>query len=260
MIRVLGLDISSTSTGVCLPDGSTTRLTLKHDDYFQRGRHMKRMLQEIVVDAIDVDRPITHAMLEAVGTSMIQSARTLSEVHGMFKDLLLTYDVVLLPQVAPSSLKKYATGSGASTVSKSEMTMAAARNGYTGSGQEDEVDAWWLHALGMHLLGSPVVEVTAYRSEVIANLMTDKKATKKADKKARADAAAQRTIEQQRKAELRAAKAELKQLKLNERAFAKDAAAGVSGAIIGLDAVRIHQQLLEARIVELTPVAEQVAA
>ena len=49
---------------------------------------------------------------------------------------------------------------------------AAMRAGWDASDHstDDEADAWWLWALGRHLLGDPVVESTQYRQAIIDTL------------------------------------------------------------------------------------------
>ncbi len=158
---VIGLDLSSTRTGICLPDGTTEHIDAKGTLY-ERARQMVDGLRPWMFPPVDL------VVVEAIGTRHVQTAIALAYVHA-YVDRMLEWQRVV--KVSPALLKKYATGKG--NADKHAMTMAAIRNGWTSDDStDDEADAWWLWALGMHLLRHPVVaDVTTYRADVVASML-----------------------------------------------------------------------------------------
>jgi Holliday junction resolvasome RuvABC endonuclease subunit len=78
--------------------------------------------------------------------------------------------------VHPGTLKRYATGSGnadkASVKAATTVTFPAVR-----TRTDDERDALWLAAVGVHLLGGPLpYPVTPVRADVITRLNRQEKA------------------------------------------------------------------------------------
>ncbi|OPC85345.1 hypothetical protein B4N89_27350 [Embleya scabrispora] len=61
--------------------------------------------------------------------------------------------------VTAAGLKKYATGTG--NANKSDMRMALYKRTGLDLRDDNEVDAWWLRAMGLDHLGHPVVELPA---------------------------------------------------------------------------------------------------
>ena len=156
-VSVLGLDMSSTSTGICA-GGDCHTITAKGTP-IQRAQTMRT---EIVPYLVASDLVV----VEAIATRSTQTAIAISFVHALVLDQMTDRDAPV-HMIAPAQLKKYATGKG--NADKDVMLLAAVRNGST-CNNNDEADAYFLWAIGCHLIGEPVVDVTKYRSELIATL------------------------------------------------------------------------------------------
>lgn len=149
-LRVLGLDLSLTSTGVCLPDGSTFRIKTRAQDGDRRlciiRDRIRRTLAEYRPDLAMIEDLPTHAM----------SAGITGQVHGVVKAELVDA-AVPFAFVVPATLKAYAADHGQAT--KQRMAAAA----YLAAGVEfdddkggDQCDAWWLRAAGLDVCGAPL--------------------------------------------------------------------------------------------------------
>lgn len=157
-LRVVGLDLSLTSTGVALPDGSTVALafrgritaapTLRRqmesiEDYGRARREYQRTeLLEILrsehVDLIASEMPyISH---------LTQPTVELIELHGMVRDIAERRDIPWTG-VSPSTLKQFATGNGGAD--KPMMASALSTEHGLTAGTDDEVDAMWLQIMAV---------------------------------------------------------------------------------------------------------------
>ncbi|WP_125262347.1 crossover junction endodeoxyribonuclease RuvC [Streptomyces alboflavus] len=154
-LRVLGLDLSLTSTGVCLPDGTSYRIKTRDRDGDRRLVAIRDNIREALAEhrphlAVIEDLP-KHAM----------SAGLTAQVHGPVKCELIDADVPF-GFVVPATLKSFACDNG--RADKREMAAAA----YLAAGAEfpgdlnargeggDMCDAWWLRAAGHDWVGRPL--------------------------------------------------------------------------------------------------------
>ncbi|MFD3517750.1 crossover junction endodeoxyribonuclease RuvC [Streptomyces sp. NPDC058657] len=149
-LRVLGLDLSLTSTGVCLPDGSTFRIRTRSKDGARRLVVIRDRIRGVLAEhrpdvAVLEDLPM-HAM----------SAGLTAKVHGPVLCELIDAGVPFA-YVVPATLKSYATDHG--SADKARMAAAA----YLVAGVEfaddkggDQCDAWWLRVAGHDALGQPL--------------------------------------------------------------------------------------------------------
>ncbi|WP_354596120.1 crossover junction endodeoxyribonuclease RuvC [Streptomyces sp. JL1001] len=149
-LRVIGLDLSLTSTGVCLPDGSTFRIKTRSKDGDRRLLQIRTAVRTAVCEhepdvAVVEDLP-KHAM----------AAGLTAKVHGVVLCELLDAGVPYA-YVVPATLKSYACDHG--NADKERMAAAA----YLAAGAEfaddkggDQCDAWWLRAAGHDALGAPL--------------------------------------------------------------------------------------------------------
>lgn len=156
-LRVMGLDLSITSTGVCRPDGSTFAIKTRSKDGPRRLVHVRSVLE----DELDQHRPDL-AVIEDLPTKMHATAlKSIGCLHGVVQCALLDAGVPWA-YVSPATLKKYATDNG--NADKRRMTDAA----YLAAGVEfpgdldakgkggDRCDAWWLRAAGHDHYGCPL--------------------------------------------------------------------------------------------------------
>ncbi len=156
-MSVLGLDLSSTSTGWCL-DG-TCGVIVPKGDLHQRARETRRLAWDQMEQAQLV-------VVEAIGTRHVQTAIALATVHALLLDTI-HYWATPVVTVSPATLKKFATGKGNAT--KTQMVAAAIRCGWDGDGQDDACDAWWLWAMGTYST-TTAVPLTAYRGDAVSSI------------------------------------------------------------------------------------------
>jgi len=141
--RVLGLDLSITSTGVCRPDGTTFLIVPKKVTGDARINFIRDAVRgELTgVDvAVVEDFP---AMLQAA------AAKAIGIVQGAVRSALMDAGVPYAV-VPPSTLKKYATDNG--SCSKTDMALAAYKRGaveFEKDPNGDRCDAWWLFVAGL---------------------------------------------------------------------------------------------------------------
>lgn len=149
-LRVIGLDLSLTSTGVALPDGTTYRIKTRDKDGDRRLLHIRDSIRDDLAEhrphlAVIEDLP-RHAM----------GAGITAHVHGIVKAELLDAGVPY-GIVVPATLKSFACDNG--RADKAAMAAAA----YLAAGAEfaddkggDQADAWWLRAAGHDWFGAPL--------------------------------------------------------------------------------------------------------
>lgn len=149
-LRVIGLDLSLTSTGVALPDGTTYRIRTRAKD---GDRRLLRIRDAIRRD-LGVHRPHLavvedlprHAMGAGV-TAMVHGA-----VRGELLDAGVPYAVV-----APATLKSYACDHGrADKAQLADAAYLAAGVRFADDKGGDQCDAWWLRAAGHDAYGLPL--------------------------------------------------------------------------------------------------------
>lgn len=141
-VRVVGLDLSLSSTGVTLADGTcrTIRPQAGSDDN-------PRRLHQIVtrIDTYLRAQPPDLGVIETV--FVYKNRKTAMLLAGLawcvrqrFFELGIEY-----VDVDNNRVKEYATGSG--SASKDEMVAAARQCGAVVA-NDDEAFSWWLHAMG----------------------------------------------------------------------------------------------------------------
>ncbi|MEV4437514.1 crossover junction endodeoxyribonuclease RuvC [Streptomyces sp. NPDC049577] len=149
-LRVIGLDLSLTSTGVALPDGTTYRIKTQPRDGDRRLLHIRSDIRDDLAEhrphlAVVEDLPM-HAM----------SAGITGMVHGIVRAELAEAGVPYA-LVAPATLKAYACDNG--KAEKAELAAAAylaAGATFVDDGGGDQADAWWLRAAGHDWCGMPL--------------------------------------------------------------------------------------------------------
>ncbi|RLL66968.1 crossover junction endodeoxyribonuclease RuvC [Streptomyces sp. Z26] len=149
-LRVIGLDLSLTSTGVAYPDGTTHRIKT----HAREGDRRLLRIRDRIVQDLDHYAP-TVAVVEDLPRHAMGAGIT-AMVHGVVRAALAERDIPYA-LVAPATLKSYACDHG--RADKAQMTAAA----YLAAGAQfaddsggDQADAWWLRAAGHDAYGQPL--------------------------------------------------------------------------------------------------------
>jgi Holliday junction resolvasome RuvABC endonuclease subunit len=152
-VKIIGLDLSITATGVALPDGRTRTIPGPHELGDERLYTTAATLHSMIepygrIDVAIIEDLPYHAMAAGI-TGMIQ---------GVVR-LLLIQEGIPYALAVPSTVKKYATGHG----DADKIDMRAAMRQHTGRDLHDhnQVDAWWLRHAGLDWYGIPEVQLPA---------------------------------------------------------------------------------------------------
>lgn len=150
-LRVIGLDLSLTATGICMPDGAAHTIKTNAKDGDSRLLQIRHALAHAFAPGADLavveDLP-KHAMAAGI-TGM---------VHGVARAELIDAGIPYA-LVVPSTLKKYATGVGSGD--KVPMAIAALKRAGREFADDNQCDAWWLRVAGLDYLGQPEFDLPA---------------------------------------------------------------------------------------------------
>jgi Holliday junction resolvasome RuvABC endonuclease subunit len=141
-VRVLGIDISLNSTGVCRPDGSAFTVKAKT---ITDQRLVD--LDFAIADAVIMDQPgVDLAVIEDLPTHAMSAGKT-GMAQGVVRRRLALYGIPVA-LVSPATLKKFATGNGAADkdLMREHLPQRLPMEGALKN--SDEVDAYWLHLAG----------------------------------------------------------------------------------------------------------------
>ncbi len=173
-MKIAGIDVSLTGTGVAVLNGSlcTERIESKQTGP-ARLIEIRDRVREIVAGADLV-------AIEGYAFAMANQAHQMGELGGVLRVMLFEMGLKVL-EVAPSQVKKFATGKG--SAKKEEMAVAIYKRWGREFRTNDEADAFVLAMIGRaYLIG--MTDVTAFQVEVIGELRSPKVRRKKAAKKA----------------------------------------------------------------------------
>lgn len=143
-MRVVGLDLSLTSTGVADDEGTRSIRVKLEPNASETMRVVRlRTLSQLIGKAC---KGADLVVIEGPGFNAAYSPQhSLGELAGVVKVCLLQWGIPFV--IVPSTqLKKYATGRGNST--KDAVLAAAIRDGSTAE-SNDEADAWWLRHIAL---------------------------------------------------------------------------------------------------------------
>lgn len=156
-LRILGLDLSMTATGICLPDGATrtVKTNPKHGD-----RRLQHIVDQVglalsegpdsIGDGVDVV-----VMEEAPPGLKGPAIKAIHMVHGAVRLRLIDFGTPYVV-INPTTLKGYATGS--TSADKTALAMAAYKRAgreFTDDKGGDQCDAWWLRHTALDWYGQP---------------------------------------------------------------------------------------------------------
>lgn len=157
MTRVVGIDPSLTGTGICVGTSLAEHVeansyTITTDSKEPMGDRLAR-IYGATGELADGHRFL--AVMEDM-PKHAHSAGLTAMAHGVVR-LALHHAGAHVITVPPATLKKYATGKG--TATKADMRMALYQRVGIDLRDDDQVDAWWLRALGYQMLGCPLVDL-----------------------------------------------------------------------------------------------------
>lgn len=166
MSTVIGIDPSMTATGLAYADGSTATVTFsKATTGDARLAHIAMHVKETSILPM-TGRSVDLAVIEDLPTHA-HGAGITGMVQGVVRFQLIRDGIAYLT-VPAATLKKFATGSG--NAGKPDMRMELYKRTGLDLRDDNQVDAWWLRALGHELLGQPVVALPKTHTDALGKL------------------------------------------------------------------------------------------
>ncbi|WP_155054527.1 Holliday junction endonuclease [Streptomyces blattellae] len=165
--RVLGLDLSITAPGICLPDGTTRTIKTNPKD---GDRRLQQIVREVGIAmgerefANDCDLVV---MEEAPPGLKGPAIKAIHMVHGAVRLSLIDFGTPYVV-INPTTLKAYATGS--TSADKTAMAMAAFKRTGREFADDNQCDAFWLRAAGLGLLGQPEFQLPVAQRDRLAKV------------------------------------------------------------------------------------------
>lgn len=144
-MRIMGVDPSITCTGMNLHDGTSWAVRPKAS-----GDARLLQVADSLRNAVTASRTDLVVMEGLGGVYKGEAARIIPMLHGALRLELMRLGVPYMT-LSPTTLKKFATGSG--TADKTAMAVAALKRLGTEYGTSDECDAAWLHVAGRVVYG-----------------------------------------------------------------------------------------------------------
>lgn len=160
---ILGIDPSLSATGIAagpMPDGTTDHYTVRTEA--GDPARLYTIHTAVTVQATCPDR-CTLAVVEDLPTHAHGAGLT-GMAQGVIRLALYDADVPYVT-VPAATLKKFATGKGNAT--KADMRMAWYQRVGEDVRDDNQVDALWLHQIGLHLAGNPAA-ITLPKAQVEA--------------------------------------------------------------------------------------------
>jgi len=146
----VGVDLSLTGTGISTEERCRTVGTLAR---MSMGYRLTFIIEAIEEEIAVIDEP--YIFVEDL-LFFVKKGGPMGMVHGALHYWAFQVGVPIFP-IAGSALKKFATGKGNAT--KPDMRMSLYRRADIDLRDDNQVDAWWLRALGYHIMGQPIVEL-----------------------------------------------------------------------------------------------------
>lgn len=169
-MKVLGIDLSLTSTGLGLYRGglSIGTVRLRPPAPYRGLERMRWICEQICLYLPPNMEPAALAVME--GPSYGSTGAGQHERAGLWWLVRAKLDArgVDVAVAPPTTVKKFATGSG--NAGKDDMLKAALRRNPDFDGGNDEADAMWLCAMGADHLGDRVITVPESHRAALAKV------------------------------------------------------------------------------------------
>lgn len=163
-VKVAGLDFSITATGVAhTNEGGACTHVIK-----TKGTKDDRLVV-IKNQVLSYVQGSEFALIEGLGFASMKLAIS-GMVHGAVRCGLIEAGIPYAT-IPPTSLKKYATGSGGAD--KTAMAMAAYKRAEVEFTNDNECDAWWLWVALTDHLGAPVFKLPQVQRESLAKIKVE---------------------------------------------------------------------------------------
>lgn len=145
-MRIVALDLSLSATGVAHNAGTAERAFTLRPRQLRGVERLEWIMRRVVKEALGKDLVV----IENYAFARPNQAHQIGELGGVIRLALYTHNIAYV-EIAPSALKKYATGKGNAP---KEAVLAAAfqRLGYAGY-DHNESDALWLLAMALDHYG-----------------------------------------------------------------------------------------------------------
>lgn len=157
-VEVIGVDWSLAATGVCDAMGVRRTLVPPTKDRVDRLVWFFRQAQTLVADHDLLATVLVFEQPFVAGPARGQSTLDLGRLYGVI-DVALRHWQGRVAWVAPSTLKKFATGSGASK--KGDLRVEAYKRGGVDIADDNQCDAWWLRLMGLYQYGAQAFDLPA---------------------------------------------------------------------------------------------------
>ncbi len=156
---VYGLDLSLTGTAIATPNSTHRIHTPGHngDPVTVRADRIDRILDWVAttIPTPTLGPPVPRSLVVVEAPSYGSTGGQAHERAGLWwaaVGWLLRCGAEVV-DIAPGTLKKFATGSG--NAQKPDMRMALYKRAGIDEPDDNQVDAWWLRQIGLYLLGDP---------------------------------------------------------------------------------------------------------
>jgi crossover junction endodeoxyribonuclease RuvC len=161
---IIGIDPSLTSTGICIMEKSGKLLsTLAINSGFSGMKRLHDIKEQLSQEMNRYPRFKVTVFIESYSFGSQNGREALGELGGMIR-LILYEEGIEFVDVAPTSLKKYATGIGKGD--KVAMAIGVIKTWGVDFPTTDQTDAYALCQFGRGYLGL-VDDLTVFRKEVI---------------------------------------------------------------------------------------------
>ena len=171
--NVLGIDASLTGTGIAVFDlyGNKSGIDLVHNEAIQvksTGEERLKAIRDRIADIIS-SWQIGYVAIEGYAFSRANQAHQIGELGGVLRLFLHEHNIPFV-EIAPSAVKKFATGKG--NAQKHEVAAHVQKRWDVMFKTNDETDAYVIGRMGTVLAGGGAIDdqLTMFQQEVIDEL------------------------------------------------------------------------------------------